>query len=141
MIDELETTPARRAERRAGGPVSGERRGHGRGVDAGGLVRLVLVQRLVLEQGARERLEALALALEQRDRLLLGLVDDLADLLVDQPLGVLGRLREPGSSGPRARTVRRRPRRSRRSSPAPTMLRAIRVSCWMSDSAPVVVSP
>ena len=117
--------------------------GTGSGVDARGLVGLVLVERLVLEQGARERLEAVALALEQRDRLLLGLVDDLAHLLVDQPLRVLGGLRDArAAAGPRssdgetatAPIASLIPQR-------PTMLRAMRVSCWMSDSAPVVVSP
>jgi hypothetical protein len=46
-----------------------------------------LLERLALQQCARQRLEPPALALEELDHLVLGAVDDSTDLLVDQLLG------------------------------------------------------
>jgi len=51
------------------------------------LVGLGLVEGLALEQCASQRLEPPALAPEEFGHLLLGAVDDPADLLVDQLLG------------------------------------------------------
>ena len=72
-----------------------------------------------------------------------GGLDDPPDLLVDQPLGRLG-----GLATRRAAAVPSRPPGAPRSARSPgscpsgrPCARAIRVSCWMSDSAPVVRSP
>ena len=70
------------------------------------------------------------------------LVDDAAHLLVDEPLRVRRDLGCAGQEGPapsRGTTATGpiaglMPQR-------PTIWRAISVSCWMSDSAPVLVSP
>ena len=51
------------------------------------LIGLRLVERLALEQRAGQCLEPPALAPEELDHVVLGAVDDSADLLVDQLLG------------------------------------------------------
>ena len=53
----------------------------------GTLIGLGLVEGLALQQGTCQRFKPPALACEQLDHLLLGAVDDAADLLVDQLLG------------------------------------------------------
>ena len=96
----------------------------------------------MLEECARERVKAAAFALEQPDDLYFGLLDDSPRLFVDafQRRGRGGR--QPGSrkpscgpsaiaSGPSSSLM---PQRA-------TIPRAIIVRFWMSDSAPVVVSP
>jgi hypothetical protein len=56
-------------------------------LDPGTLIGLWLVEGLALEQCARQRLEPRALACEELGHLVLGVVDDSADLVVDQLLG------------------------------------------------------
>ena len=56
-------------------------------LDPGTLIGFWLVERLELEQGAGQGLEAPALSLEELGDFMLGAVDDAADLLVDQLLG------------------------------------------------------
>src|SRR6266508_3783723 len=66
-------------------------------LDAGRRVRVVLVERLVLQQGLRERVELAAVLAQQRHDFLMRRVDDPADFLVDELLRVLrhlGRTRE-----------------------------------------------
>ena len=80
---------------------------------------------------------------QQRGDLVVRLVDDAAHLVVDQ---LLRSRRDLGRAGQqRAARRRRAARRAGRSSSLmpqrPTIWRAICVSCWMSDSAPVVGSP
>ena len=58
-------------------------RGHARG-----RVRIVFVQRLVLEQRGRKRVELAPVLLEQREDLLVGFVDDAAHLVVEELLRV-----------------------------------------------------
>jgi hypothetical protein len=69
----------------------------------------------------------------------LGVVDDAPHLLVDQVLRVLGDLVDAGQERAAHAPVGHRDRADRVAhAPAPDHARAICVSCWMSDSAPVV---
>ena len=82
-------------------------------------------------------------SLEQLAHLVVRLVDDAAHLGVHQLLGGLGRPRRRPAAAARRRRAARRPgsRPSSLMPQRPTMPRAIPVTCWMSDSAPVVSSP
>ena len=110
--------------------------------DLGRGVGGVLVERLRAQQRVGQRLELAAVLVEQPRDLAVGLLDDPPHLLVDEALGQLGRLAGAGQQralllrgstaiGPIASLIPQRP----------TMPRAIWVSCWMSDSAPVVIVP
>ena len=109
--------------------------------DAGRGVGLVLVERLVLEQRLRQRIELRSVLAQQRDDFFVGLFHDAPDFGVDELLRVLRDLGGTGQDGPRPSvgmtvsgpTALLMPQR-------PTIWRAISVSCWMSDSAPVVTS-
>jgi hypothetical protein len=87
-------------------------------------------------------LEFVAVVVEQRGGGGVCFVDDAADLGIDELLGLLGGWGGPGKNavcssmgrtaiGPIAALMPQRP----------TIWRASWVSCWMSDSAPVVISP
>ena len=119
-------------------------RSHRRSRDAGGCVRLVLVERLVLEQRAGERVElAAVLASAARTTSLVRLVDDPPHLVVDQLLRVrrdLGDTRGAAARAPSRAITASGPIASLMPQ-RPTIWRAISVSCWMSDSAPVLMSP
>src|SRR5712692_617000 len=58
-----------------------------RSLHARSRVRIFLVEGLVLEQRIRQGIELAPILFEQRDDLLVGLVDDAAHLVVDELLG------------------------------------------------------
>ena len=102
-------------------------------------VGVVLVERLVLEQRGGERVELAAVLRSSATTSLVRLVDDAAHLVVDELAACAGETSAaPGRNGPAPS------RGSTATGPIaelmpqrPTIWRAISVSCWMSDSAPV----
>ena len=109
--------------------------------ETGGLVGLVLVERLGIEETFRESVEVLAVDAERLDRVAVALVDDAAHLDVDNLTRrrrgavavegelLLARWRERGDRADRGDIPQR-----------PTIWRAIVVARSRSDSAPVVKS-
>src|ERR1700738_5438294 len=67
---------------------------------AGGAVGVLRVERLGLEQRMAEGVELVAMLAEHLGDLRMRVVDQTAHLLVDQALGVLGRLADAGKERP-----------------------------------------
>jgi hypothetical protein len=104
-------------------------------------VRVGRVEGFGSEQRMGEVVELFAVFHEELGDFGVGVVDDPAHFLVDQPLRLWGGLACAGEQGPSVGGQNREGAEFSLIPQRATIERAIWVSCWRSDSAPVVTSP